>query len=175
MESNEKTEQEQLISMDELKETARTPSINSLSSKSASPAELLNSDKVLLSAIVENNLERVKAAISEGADVNILYTSTYISPVHVAAFIGHVEILKYLLMIEANMESEDYFGRTALHFAALNGKALCVKLLLVDHNANLNKQTQSVNDRGTRIAIDYQLLTFAHGILKDYEKVSMKY
>lgn len=111
--------------------------------------ENLERSKALLSAILENDLEAVKTIISEGGDVNIRYCETCISPVHVAAYMGNDEILKYLLMNGAVADSEDRYGRTPLHFAAYNDKVLCVKLLL-GGNVDIDKKTQRTQSGANR-------------------------
>ncbi|KAI6682516.1 hypothetical protein NL676_036397 [Syzygium grande] len=47
---------------------------------------------------------------------------------------GHWEVVQTLILSRADIHRADYVnGGTALHFAALNGHSLCIRLLLVDY------------------------------------------
>jgi len=56
---------------------------------------------------------------------------------HVACAIGCEEILEMLLNHNADVNSEDSFGRTPLHHAIENGNLACVKLLVEEKDANV--------------------------------------
>jgi E3 ubiquitin-protein ligase XBAT32/33 len=46
---------------------------------------------------------------------------------------GHWEVVQTLLLFRCNVTRADYLaGRTALHFAAVNGHARCIRLVLAD-------------------------------------------
>ncbi|CAN6484909.1 unnamed protein product [Victoria cruziana] len=45
---------------------------------------------------------------------------------------GHWEVVQTLLLYKSNVARADYRGRTALHFAASNGHARCIRLLVAD-------------------------------------------
>lgn len=52
------------------------------------------------------------------------------TPLHVAASLGHAEIVKVLLSHEAKYEAQDKYGNTALHLACESGSIETVKSLL---------------------------------------------
>ena len=84
-------------------------------------------DRALLDAAKKGNIEAVKQAIDDGADLNTKgrYGAT---PLQDAAFRGHQEIVELLIVEGANVKSEN--GVTPLHTAALNGHKEVVELLI---------------------------------------------
>lgn len=62
------------------------------------------------------------------------------TPLMEAAARGHVDIVKHLLNIGADIKQEDDEGRTALHRAAVGAKPAMVKLLL-DSGADVNQRS----------------------------------
>jgi hypothetical protein len=91
-----------------------------------------------------DNYRRVDIArllLHNGADVNVRnnYGST---PLHYAAFQGHVEILHLLVENGADLEAQDVDGERALHWAARYGDLPFIQELIsryhVDINARLN-------------------------------------
>ena len=51
------------------------------------------------------------------------------TPLHLAAFSGHVEAIKALVQLGANKEAKNVNGRTPLHAAAFNGHVEAIKAL----------------------------------------------
>ncbi|KAJ9516149.1 hypothetical protein QJQ45_024574 [Haematococcus lacustris] len=51
-------------------------------------------------------------------------------PLHIAAERGHLELLKYLLANQVDIDAGDKFRVTALHLASIQGHLECVRLLL---------------------------------------------
>lgn len=52
------------------------------------------------------------------------------TPVHWAAFNGHPECLRILILAGANLKARDCVGLTPLHRAARGGRVECLKILL---------------------------------------------
>lgn len=80
----------------------------------------------------KNNLEGVRRAIGEGADINAVYAERYgdLSALQLAASRGNFEIAQLLVDVGANINRTDSLGRTALMLAAQNGHRNIVLLLL---------------------------------------------
>ena len=62
-----------------------------------------------------------------------------LTPMHIAAVFGHIDILSLLLENGADLEGSDRFIMTALHRASLEGRLESVRCLL-DHGANIEAQ-----------------------------------
>eukprot|EP00798_Chlamydomonas_sp_ICE-L_P030655 gene30655-biopygen16495 len=100
-----------------------------------------------------------KAPLDRGAEVGIkdLFDST---PLHWAAYCGHVECIKALLDCGAEVDMKDIDGRTPLHNAAWKGYVECVKALLgrgADENIKDTKGQSALDravQRGARSRID---------------------
>lgn len=71
------------------------------------------------------------------------------TPLHVAAYIGNLGLVKALL---ADIETTDKKGRTPLHLAARSGQFEVVRLLLA------SGAHQGVKDNKERTALDYAVL-----------------
>jgi ankyrin repeat protein len=74
--------------------------------------------------------------IERGADP-MLATDDGSTPLHWAAFYGHVPCVQLLLMASVPVDVCDAEGSTPLQKAAFNGHTRCVQLLM-EHNANVN-------------------------------------
>ncbi|KAJ8963432.1 hypothetical protein NQ318_018912 [Aromia moschata] len=88
-------------------------------------------ESVLHCAVRANAIACVRLFIHEGADVGQVEYSG-VSPIHLAADLGHIECLKALLEARgANVNAKTAeTEQTALHLSAVNGDEECVELLL---------------------------------------------
>jgi hypothetical protein len=86
-------------------------------------------DEELLEAARVGDTARVKELLRKGANVNAR-TENGITPLHWAAFWGHVDFVRLLLDHGADVNARGYNGWTPLHFAALQGRAGVARLLL---------------------------------------------
>lgn len=85
----------------------------------------------LREAVISNNVEQVKALISQGVNIDDTDGSDYGSPLHLAARNGYTEIITLLLDAGAdiNLKNED-MGATPLMIAVDAGQPEAVVLLL---------------------------------------------
>ncbi|KAL3650483.1 E3 ubiquitin-protein ligase xbat33 [Castilleja foliolosa] len=76
--------------------------------------------------------EIVALLLENGADVNSRNFSGQ-TPLMQACRYGHWEVVQTLLLYRCNVTKADYLnGRTALHFATVNGHVRCIRLVLTD-------------------------------------------
>ncbi|KAL6127753.1 hypothetical protein ACLB2K_071116 [Fragaria x ananassa] len=83
-------------------------------------------------AAAKGHNEIVSLLLENGADVNSrnYCGQTALMP---ACRYGHWEVLQTLLLFRCNVTRADYLtGRTALHFAAVNGHVRCLRLVVAD-------------------------------------------
>ena len=100
-----------------------------------------NVDQLLADACTTGILVLAKIAISRGANINNLYIINYIhysSPCTIASRYGHLDILKYLVEVGANIHIKDDY---ALRKASRYGHLEVVKYL-VSLGANIHAQNE---------------------------------
>ena len=92
-------------------------------------------DISIVDAAIDGNIEAVKQAIADGADVNAKPGG--ITPLHWAAWRGRKEIAELLIAKGADLNTKNKDGGTPLHNAAWKGHVEIAKLLIVK-NADVN-------------------------------------
>lgn len=123
-------------------------------------AQQLNPATTRLKAISESldsrDLDEIRLLIAKGADVNA--NNKYgLTPLFVASFTGHTEIVKLLLGSKADVNRADTsYGETPLSMASECGHTEVVKLLLTAH-ADVN----AANKKGTTALL--KACTEGHG------------
>ncbi|KAL5142469.1 putative E3 ubiquitin-protein ligase XBOS33 [Glycine soja] len=76
--------------------------------------------------------EIVALLLENGADVNSRNYCGQTALMQACRY-GHWEVVQTLLLFKCNVMKADYLsGRTALHFAAINGHARCIRLVVAD-------------------------------------------
>lgn len=91
---------------------------------------------------VENHVACINALLDAGANINAEKKNKTILMLAVQK--GYIELVDELLARDAWVNHEDTDSRTPLHFAIDNKtENLDVVNLLIDHGANLNRQTSS--------------------------------
>ncbi|KAJ3693363.1 hypothetical protein LUZ60_008843 [Juncus effusus] len=76
--------------------------------------------------------EIVSLLIESGMDMNLRNYRGQTALMQ-ACLYGHWKVVQTLILFKANIYKKDYLsGGTALHFAALNGRSRCVRLLVAD-------------------------------------------
>jgi len=94
-------------------------------------------------AVQTGNLEKVKSLLSQGVVLKDNLESHLQTPLHIAAFEGHINLVAYFLSIQdpeigiPDINFRDNSGWTAMHCAASPGHLEVCELLL-KHNANPN-------------------------------------
>ncbi len=87
------------------------------------------------------NIESVKQAIADGADVNAKGGMTGGTPLHYAAMFGRKEIAELLIAKGADVNAKDEAGRTPLYEAAWQGRGEIAELLIAK-GANVNAKNE---------------------------------
>ena len=90
----------------------------------------------LIDAVSDADKERVKNALSKGADVNARDNMSW-TPLMLAAGNDHISIAELLINEGANINARTNDGKTALMFAAAEGNKEIVELL-VERGADVN-------------------------------------
>ena len=88
-------------------------------------------------AAAKGDIAKVKAELHNGLDVNTKCAVTSGSPLIIAALNSHINMTKLLIFNGANLEEQDKFGNTSLHYTAKNGCKEIVELLIYK-NADVN-------------------------------------
>ncbi|KAL8160213.1 hypothetical protein V2J09_001750 [Rumex salicifolius] len=92
----------------------------------------------------------VTLLLENGADVNSRNYCGQTALMQACRY-GHWEVVQTLLLFRCNVTRADYLtGRTALHFAAVNGHVRCIRLVLADFvpSASLDSLTAQDADGG---------------------------
>lgn len=101
-------------------------------------------------ALETGDLQGVEQLINEGADPNHVFPSPPegitrdSTPLHIVAYLGHVDIVKLLLEAGANPNKKDALEETPLHKAAFSNHPAIVNILL---EAGANSNAQSFDGR----------------------------
>ncbi|KAL2920619.1 E3 ubiquitin-protein ligase XBAT33 [Bienertia sinuspersici] len=83
-------------------------------------------------AAAKGHNEIVALLLENGADVNSRNYCGQTALMQACRY-GHWEVVQTLLLFRCNVSRADYLsGRTALHFAAVNGHVRCIRLLFAD-------------------------------------------
>jgi len=89
-------------------------------------------------------VDGVDASVSNGANTETRNVDGF-TPLIMASYLGHGEIVKQLLRAGASIEAKDNLGFTALQAAAQEGRLEVVRIL-ISKNANVNTHS---NDKAT--------------------------
>jgi ankyrin repeat protein/predicted aspartyl protease len=81
-------------------------------------------------ASLAGEAECVKLLLAAGASVNAAIAKNKTTPLHLAAWGGHPEIIEQLLAASADPAARDNEGKTPLHLAAFLGRVSAVEALL---------------------------------------------
>ncbi|QOJ78954.1 ankyrin repeat domain-containing protein [Infirmifilum lucidum] len=95
----------------------------------------------LIEAAARGDYWRVKELLDRGAHVNTRDKHGE-TPLHHAAWMGHLDVAELLLDRGAEVDARDNYGSTPLHHAARGGRLKVVKLLL-DRGADVNARNKA--------------------------------
>jgi len=109
--------------------------------------KLLPSEEALLLACSNGDLDKIRSLLNHQPDthathVNIHHLVHGGTPLHVAAFEGHLEVMKLLLDRGADVNGVAFNNSTALHWAAGAGQVEAARLLL-DRGADPNHRSST--------------------------------
>lgn len=123
--------------------------INCTSKNGLQPMHLCaQEDNTTIAQLLLNNEERLVAE-NESSILNA-QTKSGFTPLHIASHFGHLNIVKFLLEQNADIECQTINGYTPLHQATQQGHTLIINILL-KHNANPNAIT-NMNHTSLQIA-----------------------
>eukprot|EP01116_Phalansterium_solitarium_P010802 TRINITY_DN260_c0_g3_i3.p1 TRINITY_DN260_c0_g3~~TRINITY_DN260_c0_g3_i3.p1 ORF type:complete len:1209 (-),score=478.65 TRINITY_DN260_c0_g3_i3:113-3739(-) len=98
---------------------------------------------------------------TDGVLVGQSWSGPELSPLHIAAMLGKVQVVELLIKARADLDARDADGRTPLHWAATGDHAKVVRLLL-DAGADVNAKDHYL---ATPL-----LMTLKRSTLADYER-----
>jgi ankyrin repeat protein len=87
-------------------------------------------DQNLFNASIRGDLATVKRLYESGVNVTETRDNAGLSPIILACRNGHIDLLNFLLQLEANPNDMEYFGGTCLMAAACYGQFECVERLI---------------------------------------------
>jgi ankyrin repeat protein len=97
--------------------------------------------ETILNAARDNDMKKVKLLVNDTNQKCLSYAtatnSSGYSLLHTAAYVGNLELVKYLVDKGANANGVDNYKRSVLHHAAISGNLDLVKYLVEDHKADL--------------------------------------
>jgi ankyrin repeat protein len=130
-------------------------------------------DQALVKAAGSNagNIESVKQALNDGADVNAKPWGS--TPLYEAALLGHMAIAELLIAEGADVNAKNR-GRTPLHNAAMIGHKEIVELLIAkgaDLNAKTDESEEDLFDKAGKTPLDEALSN--QGFLNESEIVAL--
>ena len=96
----------------------------------------LSEDNILIEAIIQGDIDRIRLLLNNGADVNAKYEHGQ-TPLMWASKEGRADIVKLLLEKGADVNAKDRFNQTSLMYASKYAFTDIVKLLL-EKGANVD-------------------------------------
>ncbi|XP_042512880.1 E3 ubiquitin-protein ligase XBAT33-like isoform X1 [Macadamia integrifolia] len=101
-------------------------------------------------AAAKGHNEIVALLLENGADVNSRNYCGQTALMQACRY-GHWEVVQTLLLFRSNVTRADYLsGRTALHFAAVNGHVRCIRLLVADFIPSVPYEVGSAQTSGDK-------------------------
>lgn len=92
-------------------------------------SEFLSPTDKLIDAVYRDKLDKVRALVNKGADVDCVGNGGW-TPIIMASAQGYENIARLLLEKGASPNSANHLGRTGLHFSSRYGNQVMTKLLL---------------------------------------------
>jgi ankyrin repeat protein len=104
---------------------------------------------VLFNSCLYGNYDTALYLIEKGAEINTTEESIPLTPLHIAAFMGHEEIVKLLLVFNADITVTNISGNTAIVSVVANNNLEIVKLFaeeLTDNTTGNNNRITVENE-----------------------------
>ncbi len=98
-----------------------------------------NGNTPLHYACIKQNYEIAKLLIINGIDINISNFINDFSALNYCVLYGNLNLLKLLIQYGANIDDQDYYGNTILHYSLIYNKYEIFKYLITFKNINFNK------------------------------------
>lgn len=92
-------------------------------------------------AVENDDLEWMKEAVDQGADISKPYPDIDKTALHRTALRGDLDCFYYLVSLGLSVDMPDRFGRTPLHLAASNGNIEFIKSL-ANHGADIHMKSE---------------------------------
>ena len=110
-------------------------------------------NKKFYNACKSGNLVEMKLLMNENPDIDVNYIVNGSSPLHESVVHGcqFIEITKYLLSVDCNVDIQDAVGQTPLHKAIMFNSIENVKLLL---ESNAKKEIEDLEGRTPLMYLD---------------------
>ena len=110
-------------------------------------------NKKFYNACKSGNLVEMKLLMNENPDIDVNYIVNGSSPLHESVVHGcqFIEITKYLLSVNCNVDIQDELGQTPLHKAIMFNSIENVKLLL---KSNAKKEIEDLEGRTPLMYLD---------------------
>lgn len=89
-----------------------------------------HNDNELIAASFHGDLEKVQRLVQNGAEIEAKDGRYQATPLHLASWNGHKDVISLLMESGANKNAQDKHGKTPLHCACRKGNEEVMKLLL---------------------------------------------
>lgn len=91
-------------------------------------------------AIKNNDLQLVKQYLAQGIDPNCFTENDEVTPIFIAAYMGHTEVAKELLKAGADLNVKDNYGNTPFALAAKKGHINMLNLFIDSGKLEINRK-----------------------------------
>ena len=98
----------------------------------------MNTIDDLLVAINNNGVYQFKRILTENSELVNAQNSDGETPLHHAAYMGNIEIMKFLIRKDADPNAQNIVEQTPLHYACSSGRDPEAIKLLISHGADVN-------------------------------------
>ncbi|KAL0634201.1 hypothetical protein Q9L58_006877 [Maublancomyces gigas] len=123
--------------------------------------ESSSKDEQLRQAVSDGRGIRAGQLLADGANIDGNSEGNQQTPLILACIAGYLVVTEYLLLMGAKSTGQDYYGRTALHYAAEKGHISIVELLLPCDGSTVN-----ILDKQGRSSLDLAIAMIVGEVVK---------
>lgn len=134
------------------------------------PSENTEATNNLLESAAKGDLQGVKEALDNGADINGTGDKGY-TALHWTASRGHSDCVQYLLEKGADCNKQDSAGNTALHVAAMHGCTESVRLLVKKADRTITNNAQQTALALAQLQLEEARLAKDETATKNYDEI----